>query len=266
MTPSPEGLKEKIAANFTASAPLYDKFAVLQQRAAQSLTERLIEIKPQVPAGPILEIGCGTGAISIKLAALFPDRQLTLIDLAPGMIEANRSVLMPLLIDTPNRVEWQTCDAENINTRNHYALITSCLTMQWFHDIHGSLSRLCSALIPGGILLCSYLGDQSFPEWRQTANELGLPCTANPLPNSQQFHAAARALGHRTSAQEEMISITYPTVHDFFRSLKKTGTNTPTEASSLNRGQMTRLISNWQQRAMNSVVVTYQVNTLMVQT
>ncbi|MBA3015040.1 MAG: methyltransferase domain-containing protein [Proteobacteria bacterium] len=266
MTLSPEGLKNKIAAGFTASAPHYDHHAALQQRAAHSLLNRLNEIKTQIPDGPVLEIGCGTGAVSKKLATLLADRHLTLIDLAPGMIAANRATMAPLIASNPLRVEWQICDAETIDTRHHYALIISCLTLQWFHDLPGSLHRLCSALLPGGILLCSYLGEQSFPEWRQAANTLGLHCTANPLPNTQQIQTSLRLLGQQNSLREEMLQISYPTVHDFFRSLKNTGTNTPTNSYSLTRGQMARLINGWQEQSRHSVTVTYQINTLMVQT
>lgn len=264
MTLSREGLKDKIAANFTASAPYYDHNAGLQQLAAKSLTKRLTEIKVQIPAGPVLEVGCGTGAVSKELVIALPDRHLTLVDLAPGMINKNRSALEPLISANPNRVEWQTCDAETITTRNHYALITSCLTMQWFDDLHGSLNRLCSALIPGGILLCSYLGDQSFPEWRQASTALGLPCTANSLPNADLTQASMSALGHQTATQVEMVQISYPTVHDFFRSLKKTGTSTATSSNQLTRSQMKRLINGWQDQSQSAIIVTYQISTIMV--
>lgn len=253
-----------IAANFTASAPYYDYYAVLQQRAAASLIQHLHEILPQLPAGPVLEIGCGTGAISKELVTLLPGRQLTLIDLSPGMIEKNRMALAPVITNTPQRIEWQIGDAESINNRNHYALITSSLTLQWFENLPSSLGRLCSALVPGGVLLCSYLGDQSFPEWRQAANNLNLPCTANPLPNAQQIQSIVNELSYQNSTQEEMIRVSYPTVHDFFRSLKKTGTSTATSINKLKPNQLTRLINSWQEQSLGAVTVTYQVNTLMV--
>jgi malonyl-CoA O-methyltransferase len=258
------GLKDKIAANFTASAPFYDHYAVLQQQAAKSLVTRLEALKGQIPTGPLLEVGCGTGAVSLALASMLPHRRLTLIDLAPGMIAYNRSALAPLLASRPAHVDWQVCDAETISNQSTYALITSCLTLQWLHDLPRALDRLCSALVPDGILICSYLGDRSFPEWQQAAESCGLAYTANPLPNSQQTLAHALPLGHLASTEEELVTISYSSVLDFFRSLKKTGTSTPTSTNRLSRRDMARLITGWQRQAGTPVPVTYQINTLLV--
>jgi malonyl-CoA O-methyltransferase len=256
-------IKDKIAANFSAAASHYDQYAVMQQQAALSLVSRLTELRPRIPAGPVLEIGCGTGAVSRELVTLFPDRRLTLLDLAPGMVAMNRETLLPLL-KRPELVEWQVQDAEKLTVRNRYALIASCLTLQWFQDLTGTLSRMCQALTPGGFLLCSTLGHNSFPEWRLACHALSLPCTMNPLPNVHQILETVRAMGHEASAWEETIRLPYPTVLDFFRSLKKTGTGTSSAKERLTRSQMERLLSTWEGEAKGAVSVTYEINTILV--
>lgn len=257
-------LKHTIAANFSAAASSYDRYATLQQQAAHSLARRLAELRPGVPPGPILEVGCGTGALSRELVTLFPDHRLTLIDLAPGMIAANRANLLPHL-DSPALIDWQVQDAEAITIRRHYALIASCLTAQWFQDLAATLSRLSEALLPGGLMLCSLLGAESFPEWRDHCRALALPCTMNPLPDQGELLTQLRALGHRISAREESITLPYPTVRDFFRALKKTGTATSATEGRLTRGQMARLLSTWQGQVQGPVTATYQLLTLLVQ-
>lgn len=268
-------LKEQIATNFSTAASAYDHYAVMQQQAALAMTGRLSALRPQVPAGPLLEVGCGTGALSRGIVTLFPDRRLTLVDLASGMIAENRKAILPLL-PSAALVDWQVQDAETITVRHHYALIASCLTLQWFQDLPGTLARLVEALRPGGLLLCSFPGDDSFPEWRRTCQTLDLPCTINPLPNGREVLELAHSLGHEASLHQETITIPYPTARHFFRSIKKTGTCTalphpPGENGSpgpdrLTRSQMARLLAAWQGALGRPVTVTYRINTLQVRT
>jgi len=256
-------IKEKIAANFSTSSFRYDQYAVMQQQAALSLVRRLTDFHHELPVGPVLEVGCGTGAVSRELVTMFPERRLTLIDLAPGMIAENRHALAAYL-ETPHHVDWQVRDAETIDVRNHYALIASCLTLQWFQDLSGSLAKLCEALVPDGFLLCSYLGDRSFPEWRSACVALDLPCTVNRLPNSQALMETLHALGYEATAWSEMIEQHYPTAHDFFRSLKKTGASTHSADDRLTLTQMVRLLSSWPKDNNGAVTVTYQINSILV--
>ncbi len=255
-------LKDKIAANFSAAAPSYDQYAVMQQQAALSLVQRLSALLPEIPEGRVLELGCGTGAVSQRLVALFPQHRLTLVDLAPGMVDQNRQALAPILA-TPSLIDWQVADAETMALGQEYSLIVSSLTLQWFQDLPATLARLCRALLPGGLLLCSSLGDHSFPEWRGVCRTLNLPCTMNPLPNGNEILNTIQALGYQASAWEEIIHIPYPTVLNFFRSLKKTGTSSAA-GGRLSAPQMGRLLSSWQEEAKGTVAVTYQINTFLV--
>lgn len=267
-------LKDKIATTFSHAAATYDQYAVMQQQAARSLARRLLALRDEIGTGPILEVGCGTGALSRELASLFPEHPLTLLDLAPGMIAKNRAALLPLLPHS-HRVEWQVRDAEAFVAPNHYALITSCLTLQWFQDLAGTLRRLSESLMPGGLLLCSYLGADSFPEWRAICRTLALPCTINPLPHSQETVEMVRGLGQDVSTTEETLRIPYPSALDFFHSLKMTGTGTTTARlpptgtagtteKRLTRSQLCHLLTSWQQGTGGEITVTYQINTLLV--
>jgi malonyl-CoA O-methyltransferase len=256
-------IKEKIATIFSASATHYDQYAVIQQLAALSMVRCLTDIRHQLPVGPVIEIGCGTGAVSRELLTMFPGRKLTLVDLAPGMIAANRQALAPLL-ETSHHVDWQVRDAETTNVDNHYALIVSCMALQWFQDLKAGLSRLCKALVPDGFLLCSYLGDKSFPEWQSACSLLDLPCTMNRLPDSQELMETLHALDYKVTAWSEMIEQHYPTAQDFFRSLKKTGTNTQSASDRLPLAQMKHLLSSWPKDKNGVVTITYQINSILV--
>lgn len=256
-------LKEKIATSFSVSADRYDQYAVMQQQAALSLVHRLTDFCHRLPEGPILEVGCGTGAVSQELVRMFPERELTLLDLAPGMIDKNRQALTPLL-QGGQHVDWLVMDAETVDARNRYALIVSCLTFQWFQDVQSSLSRLCAAMMPGGFLLCSYLGEHSFPEWQDICRILDIPCTMNRLPNSQALLASLHAHGYTVTSWSEQIEQCYPTALDFFRSLKKTGTSTHSASYRLTVPQMAKLLSFWPKNKVGGVTITSHINSILV--
>jgi ubiquinone/menaquinone biosynthesis C-methylase UbiE len=83
-------LKAAIRASFSAHASTYDSVSSVHRMVAQSLIDRIACEKNGIPDGPILEIGCGTGHLSILLQEKFPDRHLTLVDISEQMIEQCR--------------------------------------------------------------------------------------------------------------------------------------------------------------------------------
>src|SRR3954470_11659657 len=81
--------KAKIQDHFRAQTAIYPElmrrlipFYDLQQDLMISLIAT-----SQNPPRRILDLGCGTGELASRLAAAFPQAQLTLFDLTPDMIE-----------------------------------------------------------------------------------------------------------------------------------------------------------------------------------
>ncbi len=56
------------------------------------MLERLVDYLPRA-ASSVLELGCGTGNLSLALAARYPAAQLTFVDAAPEMIDVTRARL-----------------------------------------------------------------------------------------------------------------------------------------------------------------------------
>ena len=80
---------------FDARADVYDS---LIRRGAPCYEEMLAELIAWVPSGAtrVLELGCGTGALTLRLADRCPDAALTVVDAAPEMIEiAKKRVASP---------------------------------------------------------------------------------------------------------------------------------------------------------------------------
>ncbi len=146
--------KNIIARNFSKCAPLYDRYANIQQKTALGLLGH-IEKNSFLN---ILEIGCGTGNYTSLLRKRFTRADLKAIDISKGMIEVAAS-------KPQNRgVEFLTGDAEKISLPGQYDLITSNACLQWFQNIKSSLVKYKHWLVEKGIFCFSIFGPQTFNE------------------------------------------------------------------------------------------------------
>lgn len=67
------------------------------RRGLPRYDEMLTELARTLPAtaNDVLELGCGTGALSLRIAERYPKARLTLVDAAPSMLEVARQRLAP---------------------------------------------------------------------------------------------------------------------------------------------------------------------------
>ncbi len=135
--------KSDVAANFSAAANSYDGWAMVQAPAAHHLTESL---PPGFAPRTVLDVGCGTGALTRRLTARYPKARTAGIDLAPAMVGICRDAW-------PHPHVFLCGDAEDFDAEgNAFDLIASSFAFQWFADQPGTLKRFAPAVTPGGIL------------------------------------------------------------------------------------------------------------------
>lgn len=84
--------KDIVRRNFNQHAADYDEYAIVQRwmgvKLLREVAERWDKLHPFSPPRRILELGCGTGALTLALLQQYPDAHITVIDLAERMIEA----------------------------------------------------------------------------------------------------------------------------------------------------------------------------------
>ncbi|WP_260692114.1 methyltransferase domain-containing protein [Gemmobacter fulva] len=93
------------------------------------------------PAGDIIDLGCGDGAMAAALRARFPKRRLVGVDASPAMLAQARGYDATAEADI---AQWQP------DTRP--ALIFSNAVLQWLPDHAQLMLHLAGLLAPGGIL------------------------------------------------------------------------------------------------------------------
>jgi tRNA (cmo5U34)-methyltransferase len=102
----------------------------------------------------ILELGCGTGNLSLFAGSVFPNAKLTLMDLSPEMLTQAGNKLAHLK-NPPQLVEGGFMDVEL--PMQHYDLIISSVALHHLPDAEKPpmYRRIYNWLKPGGLFRCA---------------------------------------------------------------------------------------------------------------
>lgn len=185
----------QVAARFDAAAGSYDAHSAAQRHAAQRLVERLVPLG--LPPRPhILEIGCGTGHLTQRLARHFPGASILATDIAPAMVAACRARLG----EYP-RINFAVMDGCRPANADFYDVICGNLVAQWFDDLPSACARLAALLAPGGTLMLSLPGGETFREWKAAHAALGLVAGTQPLPTPATCRAALPPGDNRVASE-----------------------------------------------------------------
>jgi len=151
----------EISRSFDAHAMEYEQVAAVQIEIGQRLVDRLdyLKITPRY----ILDIGCGPGTLLAPIQQRFPEAQIIAIDISHAMLcvaDAKKAMTR----------HWGL-----VNTDMHHLpfaagqfdLVFSNQVLHWSPAMQMVLRELNRVLHPGGCLLFSTLGPDTFQELRQ---------------------------------------------------------------------------------------------------
>ena len=141
--------KKQIRRNFDCAVNTYDKYAVLQREIACRLDERFefIKINPQ----RIVDLGVGTGQVSIALAKRFKKSQIIGMDISLEMAKAFFRRL-PWRNRFSGRISSICADIEaSPLLSDSCELLVSSLTLQWCNDLERVFAEAKRILKPGGL-------------------------------------------------------------------------------------------------------------------
>ncbi len=150
-------LLDKVAVqrHFSRAAKSYDDYAVLQAETAQRLFDRMGLIK-RTPK-KILDIGAGTGMLSLGLMQHYPQAMIHALDLAPGMCEVLRDKVIASKHDS-NKLFSVVADAENLPYQSAcFDLVVSSFTLQWCNEPDKVFAEVRRVLKPGGLFYVYHL-------------------------------------------------------------------------------------------------------------
>lgn len=175
-----------LVARAFARADGYDDNAPVQRRVARRLAARIAALNlPEQPR--VLEIGCGTGFLTQALAEQGLRGVWQVTDLAPAMV-TRCAARMADIVPSGTDLHFAVLDGEYDTPQGDpFDLICSSLAVQWFDDAPAALSRLATHLAPGGHMLVTTLGPDTFSTWRAAHKAEGLAAGTPLFASSTAF-------------------------------------------------------------------------------
>ena len=237
--------KQLIAARFAKARNTYTREARVQQQVAEKMMQLIKE--PYTRFRRVVEFGCGTGSYSRILLHTLQPEALLLNDLCREMEECVKELC------DGTTVQFVPGDAEAIDFPGETDLITSCSTLQWFNDPGAFFTRCHQALVADGLLAFSTFGATNMHEIRQLTRH-GLDYLS--VEELQALLSPGFDILH---AEEEVISLPFPTPQAVLKHLKQTGV-TGTEKRMWTRSRLQSFCKEYTTRfsdAAGNVSLTY---------
>jgi tRNA (cmo5U34)-methyltransferase len=137
-------MESTAAGYFGAMVAEYDSLIRRAVPRYDEMTTRLVDYLPR-SATSVLELGCGTGNLTVALAARYPDTKLTVVDAAPEMLAATKARLGER---TATFVEKRFEDLSFAD--GEFDLVVSSISLHHLRDKGPVYRNVHSALAAGG--------------------------------------------------------------------------------------------------------------------
>lgn len=236
--------KELVTSRFALHQSTYNEAGRVQAMVADELFD--LWSPNDVDSGAdVLEIGAGTGAFTCRYVDKIKLKSLRLWDIAdirpklPGNITA----------------EIRECDAElAIALLNDASLdyVVSSSTVQWFNSFPDFVKRCHRVLRPGGELVFSTYGPQTYIELRS----LGVPLPSY-LSEDMLLKVFDKKCWHVKAHRSREIIERFHKLADVFAQMRNTGVNA-VHREGRPVGELRRLLSEYPTDCCGKVSLTYQ--------
>jgi malonyl-CoA O-methyltransferase len=149
---------------FERSTKTYDDNAFAQRKIAFQLS---LLIPDWYSANPsvVMEIGCGTGLLTRRLAAMFPRAAFCLNDINDKIEE-----ILPQLFPRGNYI-FLSGDAQLTEFPSNVSLVLSSSVIQWFDNLHIFSDKIYRSLANGGYAFISTFGRNNLKEVKSLTGE-----------------------------------------------------------------------------------------------
>ncbi|MDP1665524.1 MAG: malonyl-ACP O-methyltransferase BioC [Methylobacter sp.] len=246
--------KAKIRQSFAAASVTYDGVAELQRTVGKALLDT---IDTESLAGPLLDLGCGTGFLSAKLLAFA--QPVIALDIALPMLQVTRTKLADM-----SNVSYLCADAEQLPLAGQIADgVFSNLALQWCINLDGVFTDIKRVLKPGGRLVFSTFGPQTLQELKTAWAEVDDYNHVNDFYSEQQLTRFLQLAGYtEIKIETKLYMSSYGSVLALMKELKHIGAHNMIAGRNKNittKTQMQRMIAAYERcRSDDRIPATYE--------
>lgn len=233
--------------NFSSHAGEYDSYASVQKRVVALLCDRMAAFN--MKAGPMLDVGTGTGALAAAILCSEPGQQLVIMDIAHGMTR-EASQRLPAV---------SACDGDAKHlpfADGLFAGVVSSSVYQWVDCLPTAFTEVFRVLKPGGLFALALFGEKTLHELRASHRQAvadsnkGRPSHVQSFPTLNAVSVAADLAGLSCCELFSTMEVEYHLdVPDLLRQLKQIGAGNAAENRP--RGLASR-------RVMRTMMKTYE--------
>jgi malonyl-CoA O-methyltransferase len=238
-------LPPPLARSFSKAAERYQQHAELQRQIAKSLCATL---EPGWIPQRAVDLGCGTGFLTVELSRRYPQTELHAVDISEGMLRLCEQQQREL-----QQVRIHLADARTFQSATRFELLASSSALQWMHPLDATLRHFRTLLAPQGRFLAAVMLDSTLGRLRKLRTELfPRKSPREILPSSAQLIRLLRDAGFRLRRYDEQLRQEY---YDngwaLLRHLCAVGVSGSTELNSsglLGRSELHRLCREYDRR------------------
>lgn len=209
--------KGAVRRSFAAAFDTYDEHADLQNSAGETLLQLYAG---KSVSGQVLDLGCGTGFLTKRLAHHNTIAGLTAVDIAFAMVQAARSRVV-----APNYFAFVSADAESLPIKSQCQdWIFSNLAFQWCRNLNAVFAEVKRCLKPHGQLVFSTFGPETLKELKWAWSQIDDYPHVNQFYGQQQIVDCLRQQGLENIRVERRCYVSkYQSTIQLMRQLKGIG-------------------------------------------
>lgn len=247
-----------VASNFSRKSSSYNIEAIFQKDIAKKFFKFSSTHSNRKNNLNILELGCGTGFLTIPFLQKYSNSNFLLSDIAPGMIKENKKTTSNLR--SMQNVNYEICDISKNLPSGHFDFIYSGLTFQWVSELDTLFEKINLALNDKGSFQFSMITKNTFTDLQKSFKLCNIEYSGPKMVSTQyviDILSKFKNLKHQIVTYNEK----YSSVMQFLKRIQQTGAGNPNK-THLSPKSLKKILKTYQNNFAESngdIIVQYEV-------